>query len=89
MRFVVFLLATSDPVALSEPQNQLPNAEWEGTSPVSGIDKASADPTAQGALSVRQHLDAQITKVCCGIFRAEFPPSDRRQYSGSVLRLWE
>jgi hypothetical protein len=56
-------------MALSEPENLLPNVEWEGYSPVSGVDKAFADLTARGARNVRQPPSVQNARICCGFIR--------------------
>jgi hypothetical protein len=51
-----------------------------------GVDKAPADPTARGFPWVWGATNVQNTKMCYGVFRIGFRPSDRRQYSGTLLR---
>jgi len=52
----------------------------------SGVDKVPADVAVRGAAWVRMAQNGQSSKICCRFFRTGFRCSERRQYSGSLLR---
>jgi hypothetical protein len=51
----------------------------------SGIDKAPAEPSAQGPCESGERLCIQNTKIWCRFFWIGSCSSDRRQYCGSLL----